>query len=218
MSPAVDQELARISQRIRKARDAAGLTLQELAAKSGVATSTIQKVETEQMIPSVAVILKIARGLGMHVSQLVQEGEEALEVSHVSARERQPIGSKGKLVVERLSGDLLEPALEMWRVTIYPGVSSGRQAIEYDGEEIAICEAGEVTFCLGEQEYALATGDSLHFKASIPHFWRNDGDSPARFIVTGTLPRKFRAALRQQIGALGTDREAGFQSTRGTHE
>ena len=74
MSPALDQELARISQRIREARDAAGLTLQELAARSGVATSTIQKVETEQMIPSVAVIIKIARGLGMHVSQLVQEG------------------------------------------------------------------------------------------------------------------------------------------------
>ena len=53
-----------------------------------------------------------------------------------------------------------------------------QEAIEYDGEEIAICEAGEVTFCLGEREYVLATGDSLHFKASIPHFWRNDGDSP----------------------------------------
>lgn len=205
MSPAVDEELARISQRIREARDGAGLTLQELAAKSGVATSTIQKVETEQMIPSVAVILKIARGLGMHVSQLVQEGEETLEVSHISARERHEIGSKDKLIVERLSGDLLEPALEMWRVTLYPGVSSGRQAIEYDGEEIAVCEAGQVTFCLGEQEYVLATGDSLHFKASIPHFWRNDGDSPARFTVTGTLPRKFRVALRQQMGALDAE-------------
>jgi transcriptional regulator with XRE-family HTH domain len=199
MSPAVDQELARISQRIRKARDAAGLTLQELAAKSGVATSTIQKVETEQMIPSVAVIIKIARGLGMQLSHLVQDGEETVEVSHISARERNEIGAKGKLLVERLSGDLLEPALEMWRVTLYPGVSSGVQAIEYDGEEIANCEAGEVTFCLGEQEYVLATGDSLHFKATIPHFWRNDGKSLARFTITGTLPRKFRAAFRRQM-------------------
>ena len=121
-----------------------------------------------------------------------------------SHQERHQIGSKDTLLVERLSGDLLEPALEMWRVTLFPGVSSGRQAIEYDGEEIVNCEAGEVTFCLGEQEYVLATGDSLHFKASIPHFWRNDGSSPARFTVTGTLPRKFRAALRQQMGALGS--------------
>ncbi len=79
-------------------------------------------------------------------------------------------------------------------------MSSGHQAIEYDGEEIVICESGEVTFCLGEQEFTLATGDSLHFKASIPHFWRNDGATPARFTLTGTLPKKFRAALRQQLG------------------
>ena len=72
MAPEVDDELARISQRIREARDAAGLILQELAGKSGVATSTIQKVETEQMIQRVAVIIKIARGLGMHVSLLGQ--------------------------------------------------------------------------------------------------------------------------------------------------
>ena len=154
------------------------------------------------MIPSVAVVLKIARGLGMHVSQLVQEGEETVEISHVRAGERHEIGAKGKLLVERLSGGLLEPALEMWRVTLYPGVSSGRQAIEYDGEEIANCEAGEVTFCLGEQEYVLATGDSLHFKASIPHFWRNDGRSSARFTIAGTVPRKFRAALRRQMDSL----------------
>jgi len=197
--PALDDELARISRRIREARDAAGLTLQELAARSGVATSTIQKVETEQMIPSVAVVLKIARGLGLHAAQLVQDGDASVEAFHLRAEERHPIGSEDRLLVERLSGDLLEPALEMWRVTLFPGISSGRQAIEYAGEEIVVCESGEVTLCLGEREYRLATGDSLHFKASIPHFWRNDGSAPARFTVTGSVPRKFRVALRQQM-------------------
>ena len=84
-------------------------------------------------------------------------------------------------------------------MTLHPGVSSGRQAIEYDGEEIVVCEQCEVIFCLGDREYALRAGDSLHFKASIPHHWRNTGTQPARFTVTGTLPRKFRAVFRQQI-------------------
>ena len=60
----VDAELARISQRIRRWREEAGLTLQDLARRSELATSTIQKVETAQMVPSIAVMLKIARGLG----------------------------------------------------------------------------------------------------------------------------------------------------------
>jgi transcriptional regulator with XRE-family HTH domain len=199
MGRRVERELARISQRIRAARDAAGLTLQELAHRSGVATSTIQKVETEQMTPSVAVILKIARGLGVRLSELVVEAGDELEILHLRASERHPIGAPGKLVVERLSGDLFEPALETWRVTLHPGYSSGRGTIQYEGEEVVVCERGVVTFRVGEREFALRAGDTLHFKASIPHAWRNDGDAVARFIVTGTLPKKFRAVMHGRV-------------------
>lgn len=202
MPRAVDAELARISQRIREAREADGLTLQELARRSGVATSTIHKVESEQMIPSVAVILKIARGLGRRAAELVHDGSDELEVVHLRARERHPIGAPDRLLVERLSGDLSEPALETWRVTLYPGVSSGRDAIQYEGEELIVCERGTLAVRIGDREFCLRSGDTLHFKATIPHFWRNDADAPARFTVTGTLPRKFRAAMRGRVPAL----------------
>ena len=49
MDPSIDGEIARISARIRRWREDAGLTLQELAKRSGLATSTVQKVETGQM-------------------------------------------------------------------------------------------------------------------------------------------------------------------------
>jgi transcriptional regulator with XRE-family HTH domain len=199
MGRVVDQELARISQRIRASREAAGLTLQELAGRSGVATSTIQKVEKEQMTPSVAVILKIARGLGVRLSELVVDTGDELEILYMRASERHPIGAPGKLVVERLSGDLFEPALETWRVTLHPGYSSGRGTIQYEGEELLIGERGVVTFQVGDREYLVRAGDTLHFKASIPHSWRNDGDTPARFIVTGTLPKKFRAMMHGRV-------------------
>ena len=199
----VDRELARISQRIRESREAAGLTLQELARRSGVATSTIQKVEKEQMTPSVAVILKIARGLGVRLSELVLDPTDAIEILHLRAGDRRPIGAPGKLVAERLSGDLFEPALETWRVTLYPGFSSGRGTIQYEGEEVVVCERGVVIFHVGERDHVLRAGDTLHFKASIPHSWRNEGDGPARFIVTGTLPKKFRAMMHGRV-ARGT--------------
>jgi transcriptional regulator with XRE-family HTH domain len=198
----VDEELARISKRIRDWRDEAGFTLQELAKKSGVATSTIQKVETEQMIPSVAVILKIARGLGRRAADLVHDAGDELEIIHLRARERHAIGTEGELLVERLSGDLFDPALEMWRVTLHPGRSSGRDAIRYGGEELAVGERGAVTFRVGDQEYVLRAGDTLHFKASLPHSWRNDGESVARFTVTGTLPRKLRAVMQQRVSGV----------------
>jgi transcriptional regulator with XRE-family HTH domain len=190
----IDAELFRISLRIRERRDAKGLTLQELAVRSGVATSTIQKVETAQMIPSVAVILKIARGLGLSAADLVSDGGDGSTAIHLRAQDRHSIGLADKMQVERLAADLVDSAVDMWRVTL-----------QYEGEELIVCEQGCVTFRVGEREHRLNVGDSLHFRASIPHGWRNDGDCAARFTITGTQPGRFRVLLHESVaGATNT--------------
>jgi len=198
----VEAELARIGQRVRRWRAERGLTLQELARRSGLATSTVHKVESAQMIPSVAVLLKLARGLGRRPAELVHDEGAAVEWVHLRAGSRAPVGVEDRLVVERLSGDLFDPVLEAWRVTVHPGVSGGDDAIEYEGEELVIVEAGRVVFRVGDHEHALDAGDTLHFKARAPHGWRNDSDAPARFVVIGTLPRPLRAAMRGRLAGL----------------
>jgi transcriptional regulator with XRE-family HTH domain len=198
----IESDLARISRRIRDWRKQKGLTLQELAERSGLATSTIQKIEAGQMIPSVAVLLKVARGLGRRPAELVHDGANEPDAILVRADARHPVGVRGQMSVERLSGDLFGSALESWRVTLHPGVSSGRGSIQYDGEELVVCEAGSVTFFVGEDEHVLGPGDSLHFRASIPHRWRNDGDEVARFTVTGTVPPSVRAAVHGRLRRL----------------
>lgn len=200
---AVDDELSQIGRRVREKREEAALTLQELARRSGVATSTIQKVETSQMIPSVAIVMKIARGLGCRASTLVDGSgdEDELSLVHLRADERHLVGRADKLTVERLSGDLFAPALEAWRVRLQPGVSSGAGSIRYEGEELVVCESGTVTFCVDEIDHRLRPGDTLHFKASLPHSWRNDGSAEARFVVTGTLPQKLRALIHDRVAS-----------------
>jgi transcriptional regulator with XRE-family HTH domain len=193
----VDEELGRISQRIRSRREHEGLTLQELGRRSGVATSTIQKVETAQMIPSVAVLMKIARGLRCRMTELVgEETEEEAAIVHLPKKARHAFGKPDAMMVERLTGDLADLELETWRVTIHPGCSSGEERMHYRGEQLVICEEGTVTIAVGDREIRLAAGDSLHFKATAPHAWRNDGRKPTRFLVSGTLPAQLRAAMQ----------------------
>jgi transcriptional regulator with XRE-family HTH domain len=199
LEPSIDGEIARISARIRHWREAAELTLQELASRSGLATSTVQKVETGQMIPSVAVLLKLSHGLGRRPTELISEGDADLEVAYIAASEHDRIGDDKSMIIERLSGDLSEPELEMWRVHLQPDASSGRSSIHYEGEEVVVCEKGSVVFTIGDDEYELSAGDSLHFKAHLPHSWCNRGRREARFILTGTLPAKFRAMIRSRI-------------------
>lgn len=198
----VEAELAEIARRIRQWRADSGLTLHKLAQRSGVATSTIQKVETLQMVPSVAVLLKIARGLGRSAGDFVGGGAPATRVAHLPSSSRRAIESR-RMVVERLSGDLSDVEIELWRVTLQPGASSGGEPYAYDGEELIAVETGTLFVQLGGDRFVLGPADTLHFKADQRHRWRNDGDEPARFVVVGTRPAPLRSTLGLGIKSSG---------------
>ena len=51
----IELRLVELSARIKKGRESESLTLVELGERSGVAPSTIQKIENRQMTPSIAV-------------------------------------------------------------------------------------------------------------------------------------------------------------------
>jgi transcriptional regulator with XRE-family HTH domain len=212
VSKGVDDEVARIADRIRRWREEKGLTRQLLGERSGLAVSTVHKIETGQMIPSIAVLLKLAHGLGRRPTEIIEDAESDDAVAMMRASERKPIRFEGRISVERLSGDLLDPVLEMWRVSIHPGMSSGRRPIRNDGEALIVCEKGRLAVRVGDDEYTLGAGvrvgddeytlgagDALHFKANIPHSWRNEGRAVTQFTITGTLSKEIRALLHQRV-------------------
>jgi transcriptional regulator with XRE-family HTH domain len=198
---ALDRELEQVSRRIRHWREEAGLTQQQLATRSGVAASTVHKIEALQMIPSVAVLLKIARGLGRTPRDFISAGSGELELVHLRAEQRHRIGMSRHMLLERLTGDLVDPEVEVWRVEVYPGHGFGPGRVTYDGEQVVVCDEGEVVFHVGDEEVLLRGGDSLHFKATLPHGWENRGTGPARFTVIGTVPQALRSALHERLAS-----------------
>jgi transcriptional regulator with XRE-family HTH domain len=202
---AVDTQLELIALRLKRWRDGGNLTLQELARRSGVAASTIQKIETQQMIPTIAVLLKIAHGLGCPLADLVRDDFDEKHVACLRAEDRRPVGLNERMRIECLVGDLSEQHLEVWRVTHEPGSGSGRTRYRFDGETLIICESGEITFYVGEQEFALRARDALHFKSTLPHGWRNEGTETATFLHIGTLPSMLRGRLHQRLRRSETD-------------
>ena len=195
----MEDALAAVSRRVRTWREGLKLSLHELAERSDVAASTIQKVETGQMVPSVAVLMKIAHGLDRRPAELVSDEAEEAEIVLMRSKEHAVMSAGSQMRIERLSGDLFDPAVEVWRAYLRPGVGSGKTQHSYEGEEVVICEDGEVTFRFGDDEYRLTAGDTLHFKGGIPHQWWNSGSIPARFLMAGNFPKGLRRKLHNQI-------------------
>ena len=62
---------------LRTAREAAGLTREELARRANTSTSTIARMELKGHLPSGAAIAKIASVLGIQATELLTEAADA---------------------------------------------------------------------------------------------------------------------------------------------
>jgi len=190
----MDRELKLLGTRMKACREEESLTLVDLAGRSGVAPSTIQKIEKSQMVPTIAVLMKIASGLKRRVSYFIGDDEGSLEIAYREAKRRSSMGTTNKIRIERLAADLRAPDFDAYEIIMPPGKSSGREPLRHRGDELTICLEGQVDFQIGDRRFLLRPGDSLHFKSSLPHSWRNSAKRTARMIVVASMPRSFQDA------------------------
>lgn len=185
MQPArVDDYLAMIAGRLRTWRGDESLTLQQVASRSGVAASTIQKVESQQMVPTIAVLFKIAQGLGRSPSDLIDVGEGAPEIVLRTAVDV----CQHKHGADHITAELGDPQLSVWRMTHDPGLGIESVELGATGEAIILCERGQLEVNVAGKAHLLHPGDSLHFKTRFDLSWRACGIEPAGFLVCCTDP------------------------------
>jgi transcriptional regulator with XRE-family HTH domain len=68
-----ERELKRLGAHLRKIRKDKGLTIEELASKSGKAYQVLQRLETGKENPSMFLLVEIAAGLKITVEGLLKE-------------------------------------------------------------------------------------------------------------------------------------------------
>ena len=182
----IQYSLRRIADRFRRAREEAGLTLREVAERAGLAPSTIQKIESHKIVPSIAVAVRLAHALNRRASYFLEDDQQAAtDIRFIPRGKGRFLGKKGHPVAfQQIAEPLVNPRMEGYLLTVQPGGHSGDvEPIIYQGEEIVICTKGRLRFELRGQEYLLSPGDTLHFKGDIPHRWENPGSVPAEMIM-----------------------------------
>lgn len=177
--------LRKAAEKFRRAREEVGLSLRDLAEKAGLAPSTILKVERSDMIPSMAVCVRLADALNRKVSWFFEETEATHDVRFIPRRTARVVEPREGLIrTEVLAEPLVNPRMEGFLLTVAPGGGSGRDApIVYRGEEIVLGMKGRLRFEIRGVEYVIRPGDTLHFKGDIPHAWRNPGPGEAQVLM-----------------------------------
>lgn len=159
-----------IGARIRLARLAKGLTLDQVASATGLTEGFVSKLERDQVSPSVASLVAVCQAVGIRVGDLF----EPPSTNIVRNGEGSLVNFGGDKVREYLLTPGHQSHIEVLHSVIEPGGSGGKELYSLNCEvEFVYVVEGELEVQLGNQSITLAKGDALTFKGTEPHTWKN---------------------------------------------
>jgi len=182
-----------LGRKIRDLRLRRGLTVQKLAASSGLSKGFISQVENGRTSPSLATLRDLAVALETSVAYLVVEEEQVPHVVRAQERPRVHVGGNTSKV-ELLSAQP-KRNLELLMAELPPGMSAGDKRHYHHGEECLVCLEGRVSVVCGDHRLVLEAGDSCHYDGRLPHAIENCGPGLARVLIAIT-PAAFEPIIR----------------------
>ncbi len=176
-----------IGARVKALREAASLSLRDLAERSGVSAPMLSQVERGETSPTLTVAARIAAGLDLRLSQLLRLDEQGA-VTIVRASQRQRGGSKRRgHSFEVLTSAQPGQRAELSRHTLAPkgatGAADDPPMHEPGSRETALIEHGAIVLCCDGQRHQLAEGDCVTFDADLPHHFENPTEDDAAFLA-----------------------------------
>ena len=206
--------LADMAQQIRACRAADGLTLQQLATRSGVAASTIHKVEARQMVPTVSVLLKIAKGLARRPEELIRD--DLTSESGENGRETAGIEQSGELpnTLEGNGTGNRDAALDamtrhpnghakrdvgVWNIDVSSGHSMPTLDLDPSQRAIVLVQHGACDLFAGTERLHMDAGDCVEVEGQRLASGPENGDS-ARLMLIVSPPGNLRTRLGQPNG------------------
>ena len=161
-------------------------TIQELALKSKVSSNMISRIERGLTIPSVEILMKIARVFDKSINYFVEEVTATHEVVHSRAgmRDKTVYDDEHNMHTELFTSGLRDPQFMSFHCVIPQGGSSGTQNMYHPGDELIYLLEGYLKVTIAGELHRLVPGDCLSFKSHLPHRWENVGEGEARVIWT----------------------------------
>jgi mannose-6-phosphate isomerase-like protein (cupin superfamily) len=159
------------------------MTIDGLAAASGLSRGTVIQVESARGNPSIATLCNLAAALQVGVSSLVSASAPprvtvragtdaaALWTSVAGSRALFRIGTDPPNVVE------------LWDWTLHNGDAFAGNAHPRGTSEVLFVLDGQLTLRVGDERRVLGVDDTVVFEAHAPHRYANEAAAPVRFIM-----------------------------------
>jgi transcriptional regulator with XRE-family HTH domain len=175
----------RIAGRVRQLRSALGLSLDELAGRSGVSRSMISLIERGESSPTAVVLEKLAVGLNVSLASLFEAPQHSSEPLSRRADQWSWRDPASGYVRRNVSPSGFASPLQIVEVQFPPGARVAYETgprLPRLWQQVWVLE-GCIDLTLGERLYRLEPGDCLAMQLDRPLSYHNPGPEPARYAV-----------------------------------
>ncbi|GAB2828656.1 XRE family transcriptional regulator [Alpinimonas psychrophila] len=172
-SQRIETELTQIAPRLRQLRHKKDITLEVLAAATGISKSTLSRLESGQRKPSLELLLPFAVALGVALDEIVSSPRvEDPRVPQKSTR------TDGRILTP-LSQQPGEP--QAFKITI---AADDLKPIlrTHGGYEWIYVLQGRLRLVLGEHDIVMGSGEAAEFDTKNPHWFGASGNGPVEIL------------------------------------
>lgn len=182
--------LKSLGERVRALRKSRGWTLTDLSKRSGLAISTLSKIERAELSPTYDRFMRLADGLGVDIGLLLAPKDAPDDIRDIAVtRSGEAIRHETEhyiydMLCQEKRGRTMTPMLGEVKAH---SIETFDRYVHHEGEEFVYVLAGELTLYFGGREpIRLLPGDSAYFRSELNHVYVSTGAERARFLVVCT--------------------------------
>lgn len=173
--PAAGDPEVQVGDHIRTYREGIGISLQQLAERTGFSSALLSQIENRMTSPPLGTLVKIANALETSVSTFIG-GKEEREFSIVRKEDRTTVsrvglkeGGQSAYTYEALGAGKAGRKMEPFLVRLKPLLDRNVAKNTHEGEEFLYVLSGKVEVFLDKYSDVLSEGDCIYYNSTIPH-------------------------------------------------
>ena len=183
--------------KIKGIRESKNLTVEDIAERSGLSVEQIVSIETDQNLPSLGPLIKIARALGVRLGTFLDDNDllgpavcraEEREAARSISFSNDASDARKHMEYHPLAQQKTGRHMEPFIVDINPNDNSDFQLSSHEGEEFIYVMEGEVEIDYGKEKYLLRKGDSIFYDSIVKHHVHGAEGKAAKILAVVYIP------------------------------
>ena len=176
MDDSTERTLDAVGPRLKQLRQRRDITLSDLAAETGISTSTLSRLEAGLRRPTLEQLLPLARAYGVTLDELV----DAPPTGDPRVNLRPLVTDDGRTILplSRRPG-----GIQAYKFVLPTGRDDAEPELRtHEGYDWAFVLNGKLRLVLGEHDLVLGPGEAAEFDTRTPHWFGATSSGPVEFL------------------------------------